>query len=305
LNEEDGSGTLLRTRLGGLAVSEGSTAASGTWAYYLTDVIGSTRGLWDQDGERIGKYEYTPFGGKYADSGSEVARKYTGHDWDSSARLYHTAYRYYSPDANRWLTRDPLGMVDGPNVYAYVRNNPVAYSDPLGLAACHYYIVEHTMICTRTAYNEQTQENETFHYASNQFASGYYKSSDPGSKKYLNNPKYAEHFQKGPIPYNRTYLVTPHRRDDNSRRELVEQGSVYPRTGDFQIHRGNRDGSGGLGCIQSRARTGGLDAQGVLDELYEFWSHDAVNTVTVHSDFYDNFYGTIYDLDHPMFDGLW
>ncbi len=31
------------------------------------------------------------------------------------------------------MTRDPLGMVDGPNVYAYVVNNPVNYVDPLGL----------------------------------------------------------------------------------------------------------------------------------------------------------------------------
>lgn len=60
------------------------------------------------------------------------ADKFTGHDWDSASRLYYTAYRYYSPDANRWLTRDPLGMVDGPNVYAHVNNGPINWADPYG-----------------------------------------------------------------------------------------------------------------------------------------------------------------------------
>ena len=140
LNEEDGSGNLEVTYVHSpvrqigtvLATSEGSTASSGTWSYYFQDAIGSTRGLRDNDGERIGKYEYTPFGGKLAESGVEITRKFTGHDWDNDARLYFTAYRYYSPDANRWLTRDPLGMVDGPNVYAYVGNNPIAVYDSLG-----------------------------------------------------------------------------------------------------------------------------------------------------------------------------
>ena len=140
LNEENGSGTLQATYVHSpmrqigtvLATSAGSTASSGTWNYYFQDAIGSTRGLWDQDALRIGKYDYTPFGGKYSDSGEDITRKFTGHDWDADARLYYTAYRYYSPDANRWLTRDPLGMVDGPNVYAYVVNNPVSVWDALG-----------------------------------------------------------------------------------------------------------------------------------------------------------------------------
>jgi hypothetical protein len=43
--------------------------------------------------------------------------------------MYHFPYRYYKPDAGRWLTRNPLGMVDGPNVYASLVNNPVMQKD--------------------------------------------------------------------------------------------------------------------------------------------------------------------------------
>ena len=60
---------------------------------------------------------------------------FTGHQWDGESGLYYAPERYYSPFQARWTTRDPLGMIDGPNVYAYVRGNPVNLTDPLGLRA--------------------------------------------------------------------------------------------------------------------------------------------------------------------------
>ncbi|MBU0708026.1 hypothetical protein KKG41_06675 [Patescibacteria group bacterium] len=33
----------------------------------------------------------------------------------------------------RWLSQDPLGMVNGPNMYAYCKNNPTNLIDPWGL----------------------------------------------------------------------------------------------------------------------------------------------------------------------------
>ena len=42
------------------------------------------------------------------------------------------AFRYYDTDATCWASRDPLGMVDGPNVHGYVRGNPIANFDPSG-----------------------------------------------------------------------------------------------------------------------------------------------------------------------------
>lgn len=41
----------------------------------------------------------------------------------------------YHVDLGRFLQRDPAGYADGLNLYAYVRNNPLRFLDPLGLVA--------------------------------------------------------------------------------------------------------------------------------------------------------------------------
>lgn len=43
--------------------------------------------------------------------------------------LYYTPYRYYLPGNAKWTTKDLLGMVDGPNMYGYVRENPIGHKD--------------------------------------------------------------------------------------------------------------------------------------------------------------------------------
>ncbi len=53
--------------------------------------------------------------------------------FSAATGLSYFGVRYYRPDLARWLTPDPLGQLDGPNVYSFVRNNPVNFIDPWGL----------------------------------------------------------------------------------------------------------------------------------------------------------------------------
>lgn len=41
--------------------------------------------------------------------------------------------RYYDPTNGRWLTPDPAGYTEGPNLYAYLLNTPLTQTDPYGL----------------------------------------------------------------------------------------------------------------------------------------------------------------------------
>ncbi len=52
---------------------------------------------------------------------------------DPQTGLVNLRARFYDPALGRFLTPDPSGVRGGINAYAYVENNPVAYTDPLGL----------------------------------------------------------------------------------------------------------------------------------------------------------------------------
>jgi RHS repeat-associated protein len=135
VNEEDGTGTLIASHLAdGLAFVSGSNPASGNYRYYTFDHLGSTSEFRDQSKAAVAWYEYGPYGIELASAGENVLRRYTDHAWDADAGLYYAPYRYLAPGLSRWLTRDPLRMIDGPNMYLYVMANPVCYLDPLGAA---------------------------------------------------------------------------------------------------------------------------------------------------------------------------
>ena len=48
-------------------------------------------------------------------------------------RVFYNWHRYYDPYTGKYITSDPLGLVDGPNTYQYACSNPVRYIDSLGL----------------------------------------------------------------------------------------------------------------------------------------------------------------------------
>lgn len=58
--------------------------------------------------------------------------QYTGRRYDEETDQYYYRARMYSAEQCRFTSEDTAGMVDGPNMYAYVGNNPVNKRDPSG-----------------------------------------------------------------------------------------------------------------------------------------------------------------------------
>lgn len=57
---------------------------------------------------------------------------YTGRRIDAETGYYYYRARYYDPDMGRFLSADPIGYGDGLNMYAYVGNDPLNFTDPSG-----------------------------------------------------------------------------------------------------------------------------------------------------------------------------
>ena len=81
------------------------------------------------------RYDYSPWGEvtKIGVTGVESDFLFTGHFHHAESDLFLTWFRAYDPELGRWLSRDPVGFADGPNVYLYVRNGVLNQIDPFGL----------------------------------------------------------------------------------------------------------------------------------------------------------------------------
>jgi RHS repeat-associated protein len=132
---QEQSGSTVTDLLTGVTVDEYFRRgdAAGT-VFIVGDALGSSVALADGSGNLPTAYTYEPFG-TTTTTGAASANAYdfTGRENDATGMKYYRA-RYYHPARQRFISEDPIGLGAGdPNLYAYVRNNPVAFVDPTGL----------------------------------------------------------------------------------------------------------------------------------------------------------------------------
>lgn len=112
-------------------------AAEASEHWYHADLVGSVRLLTDRAGNGAAAYRYNPFGDLIKTSGNVPYNplRYTARRFDADLVSYDFRARQYDPHLGRFLQRDPIGMVDGTNLYTYTGNNPLAFADPFGTDA--------------------------------------------------------------------------------------------------------------------------------------------------------------------------
>lgn len=122
-----------RNRLGGDRLA--TVEADGTVTWLHTNHQGSVIATSNASGAVRGWAGYSPSGELNAGltappPGSPFG--YTGRQWDAETGLWQYRARYYSPRLGQFLSTDPIGMRDDPNLYLYVGLDPVNNTDPTG-----------------------------------------------------------------------------------------------------------------------------------------------------------------------------
>ncbi len=133
LADYDGSDTLQNRFVYGVNSNEPliAVAAGGALTYMHADRFGSIMSLTNNSGTVTNRYAYSPWGESNSLSGTTFG--FTGQRYDEETGLYYFKNRYYSPTLGRFLQPDPLLYEDDLNLYAYVSNSPLNYTDPTGL----------------------------------------------------------------------------------------------------------------------------------------------------------------------------
>jgi RHS repeat-associated protein len=110
----------------------------GDYYYIVTDGQGRQYAVADTLGYDISQvqnngYSNPVVGGKYAGGGTNMtsfgASRFPN---DQVAAIGYFRDRLYDQQTGRWTQEDPIGLAGGSNLYGYVGNNPVMFTDPFG-----------------------------------------------------------------------------------------------------------------------------------------------------------------------------
>lgn len=140
----DGNNNLMTRYINGDALNQvfAQIGAGSAVAWYLTDRLGSTRALADNNGNVLDAITYDAWGNMTSQTNpsAQPLFMFTGIAFDSSLQLYFNGNggREYDPESGRFIEQDPMQFRAGDsNLYRYVANDPTNALDPSGLAQTH------------------------------------------------------------------------------------------------------------------------------------------------------------------------
>ncbi|KVP96186.1 hypothetical protein WL02_10175 [Burkholderia ubonensis] len=108
--------------------------------FYQNDHLGTPQELLDESGKVVWLGRYRAWGAEKTvwqaqperhEAGNPI--RFQGQYHDDETGLHYNRHRYYDPNSGRFISKDPIGLAGGINVYRYAPN-PVQWVDPLGLS---------------------------------------------------------------------------------------------------------------------------------------------------------------------------
>jgi RHS repeat-associated protein len=108
--------------------------------YFETDHLNTPRAAMDETGKVVWRWESDAFGATVANEDPDgdgvkvtVNLRLPGQYYDVETGLHYNYFRDYDPSTGRYVQSDPIGLRGGLNGYSYANQNPVMFTDPLGL----------------------------------------------------------------------------------------------------------------------------------------------------------------------------
>ena len=130
----DGIDNLLAVKVGGSTY------------YPLTDIQGTVWGYVDSQNNVVARWQYDAWGnvlsGYVAPSAAALANiryRFQGREWSAATGLINFRIRWYDAETGRWISKDPILLEGGLNVYAFCGNDPINRTDPSGLCELFVY----------------------------------------------------------------------------------------------------------------------------------------------------------------------
>ena len=122
----DGIDRLLAVKVGGATY------------YPLTDIQGTIWGYVDANNDIVAQWQYDAWGNVVSKSVVVPALallryRFQGREWSAATGLINFRMRWYDAETGRWLSKDPIGLSGGLNLYVFCLDKPNLIRDPYGL----------------------------------------------------------------------------------------------------------------------------------------------------------------------------
>ena len=134
----DSNGNVLRSYVWGEGIDRLLAVKVGAKSYAaLTDAQGTVWGLVGGDGEIVARWTYDAWGYVLSEEVTDpdlatFRYRFQGREYSAVTGLTNFRMRWYDPGTGRWLSKDPIGLIGGMNLYAFCGDNSVCRSDPYG-----------------------------------------------------------------------------------------------------------------------------------------------------------------------------
>ena len=136
-------GNVLRSYVWGEGIDRLLAVKIGARVYTaLTDVQGTVWGYADEAGDVVARWTYDAWGNVLSEEIAEgaaelraVRYRFQGRERSAATGLANFRMRWYDAITGRWLSKDPIGLSGGLNLYAVCGNNVLIVTDPYGLCA--------------------------------------------------------------------------------------------------------------------------------------------------------------------------